>query len=150
MKLPTPIHVLLVEDDPAEAKTIAALLERSGLRHELAIVQDADRAIALLNQSHPFESAPRPDLVLLGLQLPHFNGVAVLTEVRHQRAARRPITAVIVFSNSEDATSRDAARVLGADAYFVKPVAPEELQSVALNLREVWDRLVERAFSEAD
>ena len=144
MKSNTPIHVLLVEDDPAEAKTIALLLVRSGLHHELTIVQNAKSAIAFLNHSHPFEIAPVPNLVILGLQLPLIGGVAVLAEIRQQRAARHAITGVIVLSKSENAASRNAARILGADGYVVKPISPEDLESTALELREVWERLVGR------
>ena len=125
----------------SEAKTIAMVLERSGLAHELAVIQDANRAIAFLNHSHPFESTPLPNLVLVGLPLPSIGGVAVLAELGQQRAAGHPISAVVVFSRSDDTKSRDAARVLGADAYFVKPVSAQELQSAASNLREVWGRL---------
>jgi CheY-like chemotaxis protein len=66
LKSNTHIHVLLVENDPVEANAIALLLARWGLPHELTVLETASRAIAFLNRSHPFETAPFADLVLLG------------------------------------------------------------------------------------
>ena len=149
MKSTTPIHVLLVEDDQKDAKTIAGLLAESGLEHELTVVETANRAIAFLNHSHPFETATLPNLVLLGLELPKIAGVSVLAELQQQRVVRATTIGVIVFSKSEDMASRDAARVLGADAFVLKPVSPEDMESAASKLREVLGRLAGRAGRKA-
>jgi len=86
-----------------------------------------------------------PNRPLLSSTVPIIGGVAVLAEIRQQREARHAITGVIVLSKSENAASRGAARVLGADAYIVKPTSPEDMGSAASKLREVWDRLAGRA-----
>src|SRR5438552_3754160 len=137
-----PIHALVIENNPASANIAGLLLEKSGLEHDLNVVPNGNRAIAFLDQINPFEHAPRPDLILLGLRLPEIDAVAVLTEIAHIRAAWwRSSAAVIVLFELDDPTSREAARVLGADAYFIKPTSFEELQSLAADLRHLWDRL---------
>lgn len=134
--------MLVIEDNPADAKLAALILAGTRIEHKSTFVTNGAHALALLHREEPFRHAPIPDLILLDLRLPTIDGVAVLREIASLRRAQgQAITAVVVLSSLDTPESRKTARVLGADAYYVKPVGPQELDLLADNLRELWYRL---------
>ncbi|MBA3697408.1 MAG: response regulator [Planctomycetes bacterium] len=112
-------NVLLVEDNPADANLIC-LCAGDHARVELFHAPNAFQATQYLARHHPFEDVPVPDLVLLDLMLPGFNGFDVLHALR-ERAILVQIP-VIVLTSSIYASDRDRALALGATEYVIKPV----------------------------
>lgn len=117
---PPPIKILLVEDDPGDVLITTEALERTKLLHELATVGDGDAAIAYLRREPPYEDAPRPDLVLLDLNLPRVDGPQVLEEVKADDDLRSIPVVVLSTSEAEDDIARSYK--LHANAYVSKPV----------------------------
>jgi two-component system response regulator len=110
--------VLYVEDDDATAYLFQRALEQAHVYPRLFRVTDGDQATTFLSRTGAYESAPRPDLVLLDLSLPRKSGFDVLAEIRQiPELADLP---VVVFSTSIHSHDRERAMVLGADRYFSK------------------------------
>ena len=94
------IQILLVEDSNTDAElAIEALGE--GLANSVHHVRDGVEAMAFLNQESPYESAPRPDIVLLDLNMPRMNGKQVLTEIK-KAADLKTIPVVVLTTSSSD------------------------------------------------
>ncbi len=135
------IRVLLVDDNPADARMTELVLKESALQHSLTVVSDGSEALAFLYQDPPYTGVPPPDLILLDLHLPKVDGVAVLQAIKNLRGHGRIIKAVIVLTGLQDPIHREAALALGADACFAKPQDVEELHALASSVREVWERV---------
>lgn len=83
-----PIEILLVEDNPGDARLTREALALSKIRNHLHLTRDGEEAMAFLRQEAPFEDAPRPDLVLLDLNLPRRDGREVLEDIKKDRGSR--------------------------------------------------------------
>ena len=136
-----PIRVLLVEDNAADARMAALVLAESGLPHAITVVSDGSEALAFLHQDPPFTGLWLPDLVLLDLNLPKVDGIAVLAAIKNLRGNGGIIAAVIVLSGMRDPVQRDTAMTLGADAFFAKPQDLGEMHALASSVREVCERV---------
>ena len=115
------MRVLLVEDNAADAWMAALILKESGLPHVISVVLDGEEAIAVLHRGEPYADARCPDLVILDLNLPKIDGIAVLQAIGNLREKGEMIAGVVVISGLGDPRQRQAALALGADAYFAKP-----------------------------
>lgn len=116
--------ILLVEDNDGDANLVERAFDRRSLPGDLHVVQTGEAAIDWLFRRNDFADAPRPDLVILDLNLPGTNGHAVLEEVRSDPALAEIPMVVLTGSRSEADVA--TAYENGANAYLVKPVDPED------------------------
>jgi CheY-like chemotaxis protein len=115
-----PVRVILyVEDNDADFRLVTMVLEKEAPTVRLFRVRDGDEALALLRRTDPYREAPKPDLILLDLNLPKKDGIHVLGELKAHQALRD--IPVVMFSASSAANSRADAMRMGAQAYVVKP-----------------------------
>jgi two-component system, chemotaxis family, response regulator Rcp1 len=133
---PRLVQILLVEDSPEDARLAQEALKDGKVANELHVVGDGDAAMAFVRQEGEFGDAPRPDLVLLDLNLPRKDGREVLTEIKGDPDLRR-IPVIVLTTSSSD---RD---VLGAydahvNAYLRKPVNFEQLVEVVHVIDDFW------------
>jgi CheY-like chemotaxis protein len=128
------IDVLLVEDDPGDAMMTSEALSSAKVAHDLHVVDNGEAAIAFLRQEAPYSDAPRPDLIVLDLNLPRVDGREVLAFVKNDPSLRRIPTVILTTSDSDDdiATSYD----LHANAFVTKPV---DLDSFLSAMRQLDD-----------
>ena len=119
----SPIHILLVEDSADDAALTLRALKRAKLQNHVWTVSDGLDALAFLRGDPPHQGAPRPDLVLLDLNLPKLDGRDVLLRIREDQ--RLHTIPVVVLTASEQEHERLAA--IGADAFLTKPVDFERL-----------------------
>jgi len=112
------ITILLVEDNEADIELALRGLERAKLQNRILTVRDGVEALAFLRREAPHQHAPRPDLVLLDLNLPKLDGRAVLVAIREDRGLRD--LPVVVLTASDSDQERFAAGA--ADAFLTKPV----------------------------
>jgi CheY-like chemotaxis protein len=116
----TPIEVLVVEDDPGDVLMTREALAGSKLVHNLHVVDNGELAIDFLMNRGQYESAPRPDLVLLDLNLPRLDGREVLARVKADQSLRQIPVVVLTTSDAEEDVLRSYD--LHANAYVTKPV----------------------------
>jgi CheY-like chemotaxis protein len=113
------VNVLLVEDDPGDVLMTREAFEEH-LHNRLDVVTDGDAALAYLRHEAPYEDHPRPDLILLDLNLPRRDGREVLAEVKNDEALRSIPVIVLTTSQAEEDVLRSYQ--LHANAYVTKPV----------------------------
>jgi CheY-like chemotaxis protein len=117
---PAPIEVLLVEDDPGDVLMTQEAFEEHKVRNHLAVVNDGAEAIAYLRREGRYADAPRPDLVLLDLNLPRRDGREVLAEIKTDPHLRQIPVVVLTTSQADEDIVRSYE--LHANAYVTKPV----------------------------
>jgi CheY-like chemotaxis protein len=117
---PDPIEVLLVEDDPGDVLLIREAFEDNKVANSLHVVADGVEALAFMRREGVHAEAPRPDLVLLDLNLPRKDGREVLAEVKSDAALRTIPVVVLTTSQAEEDVLRSYD--LHANAYVTKPV----------------------------
>ncbi|GAA1870279.1 response regulator [Pseudonocardia ailaonensis] len=113
------VNVLLVEDDPGDVLMTREAFEEH-LHNRLDVVTDGAAALAYLRREPPYEDSPRPDLVLLDLNLPRRDGREVLAEVKNDETLRSIPVIVLTTSQAEEDVLRSYQ--LHANAYVTKPV----------------------------
>lgn len=131
-----PVEVLLVEDSPADARLAREALEEGSVPKRITVVSDGAEAIEYVRKRGRFHNAPRPDLVLLDLNLPKRDGLEVLREIKADPELRS-IT-VIVLTTSQFPKDVNTAYELSANCYIVKPVELEEFYQAMRGIEEFW------------
>lgn len=128
-----PMEVLLVEDDLADAgKTIEALSVGS-VPCRVSLVLDGEEAMRFLRRERVFARVPRPDLILLDMELPKKHGSHVLAEIRADEELRDILVVVLTASRTHRAVLR--AQDLHVDEYMTKPVSWNKFINVVKTLR---------------
>lgn len=111
--------LLYVEDEDAAVFLLETALKEAGIPVQLYRVSDGEQALAFLRCAGAYEKAPKPDLVLLDLNLPRKNGLEVLSEMQKDESLRDQ--SVIVFTSSALVADRRKSLALGAQEYITKP-----------------------------
>lgn len=132
--------VLLVEDSPVDAHLTRAALEENHFVVDLHHVTDGREALAFLHREPPFTNAPRPDLILLDLNMPRMNGREFL-EARKDDAAFADIPVVILTTSDVEQDVISSYR-LGAAGFVTKPVDLEQFIHAINQLGNYWFKLV--------
>lgn len=135
MKVATP-EILLVEDNRAEARLAREALTEARVAHRLHIVRDGVGALDFLRRTGVYRNAPRPDLVLLDLNLPLKDGREVLREIKMDENLRCIPVVILTTSNAEDDITQ--AYDLQANCYIVKPMDMEGLVRVVKSIHGFW------------
>lgn len=130
------LQILLVEDNPADIRLTEEALRQWELPHVLQVARDGEQALAMLRQEGEYSASPKPDLVLLDLNLPRMNGSEVLSQIKADPQTLQ--TPVLVLSTS--AAERDIADCyrLHANCYLQKPVNFEEFAKQMRSIQEFW------------
>ncbi|MFI7444305.1 response regulator [Nonomuraea indica] len=115
-----PIEVLLVEDDQGDILLTREAFELNKLRNRLHVVNDGEQAMAFLLRQEAYKDAPRPDLILLDLNLPRMDGMEVLREVKDDPDLRTIPVVILTTSEAEEDILQGYR--LHANAYVAKPV----------------------------
>lgn len=135
-----PIDVLLVDDDPGDTLMIREAFADNKVRNELACVADGVQAMQYLRREGEYAGAPRPDLILLDLNLPRKDGREVLAEIKGDpRLATIPVV-VLTTSHAEEDILRSYQ--LHANAYVTKPVDFERFIEVVRQIDEFFVTVV--------
>ncbi|WP_224448429.1 response regulator [Haloprofundus salilacus] len=131
-----PVDILLVEDNPGDIRLTKEAFKDGQIVNTLHVVEDGVEALDFLFQRNDYADAPRPDLVLLDLNLPRKNGDEVLEEL-HENPDRRRIP-VIVLTSSEAEMDVVKSYELCASGYLTKPVDPIEFIDMIQELERFW------------
>ncbi|PWU17336.1 MAG: two-component system response regulator [Verrucomicrobia bacterium] len=125
--------ILHVEDDPNDVLLVRRAFEKAGIKTRIEVAEDGQKAI---NYLCDFEKHAPPRILLLDIKLPGKDGFEVLEWLRHQPALRKLI--VVFLTSSAIPGDITTAYDLGANSYCTKPVSPEELLDLAVNLKNWW------------
>jgi chemotaxis family two-component system response regulator Rcp1 len=132
----TPIEVLLVEDSPGDVRLTREAFKDAKVHINLHVASDGAEAMDFLNQDGKHSNAPRPDLILLDLNLPKKDGREVLEEIK-ESATLKSIPVVILTTSASDADILRSYR-LHANCYITKPVGLEGFLTVVKSIDNFW------------
>ncbi|HQU28281.1 MAG: response regulator [Nitrospiraceae bacterium] len=131
-----PIEILLIEDNPADIRLTQEAFREARLQNTVHVVQDGVNAMAFIRQTAPFQQAPRPDLILLDLNLPKKDGREVLKEIKSDAHTRT--IPVVVLTTSDDEADVLRSYNLHANAYLVKPIDILQFIKMIQSLEDFW------------
>jgi CheY-like chemotaxis protein len=134
------IQILLVEDDPGDVLITREAFADNKVRNQLSVVSDGEAAMAFLRREGEFASAPRPDLILLDLNLPRKAGHEVLAEVKSDADLQRIPVVILTTSDAEEDILRSYD--LHANAYVTKPVDFERFLNVVRQIDDFFVSVV--------
>lgn len=135
-----PAEFLLVEDNPGDVRLTREALRDSKLANNLSVVGDGVEAMAFLRREGKYANAPRPDLVLLDLNLPRKNGREVLAEIKSDPQLKR--IPVVVITSSEAEQDIFATYNLHVNCYVTKPVDLDQFIKVVRSIETFWLTIV--------
>jgi CheY-like chemotaxis protein len=136
MTAPRPAEILLVEDNPGDARLTMEALREGKLRNNLYHVRDGVEAMAFLRREEPFAEVPTPDLIFLDLNMPRKDGREVLSEIRQDR--RLELIPVVVLTTSEAEQDIVKSYKLHANCYVTKPVDLEKFLGIIRTIEDFW------------
>ncbi|PKM37236.1 MAG: response regulator [Gammaproteobacteria bacterium HGW-Gammaproteobacteria-10] len=131
---------LLVEDNPGDVRLTKEALTESKVKNNLSVVGDGEQAMAFLRRQGKYAEAPRPDVILLDLNLPKKNGREVLEEIKADPSLKRIPVVIITSSEAE----QDVLRTydLHVNCYVNKPVDLEQFVKVVQSIETFWLTIV--------
>jgi len=131
-----PVEILLVEDSPSDTELTVEALREAKVRNHLSLVEDGVQAMDFLHRRGVFARAPRPDLIMLDLNLPRKDGREVLAEIKSDSALKSIPVVVLTTSKAEQDVLR--AYNLHANCYITKPVDFEQFLKVVRSIESFW------------
>ena len=135
-----PANILLVEDNPSDVYLTEVALQEASITSNLHVVEDGDKAMAFLRREGAFGAAPRPDLILLDLNLPGKDGRQLLSELKSDESLRR--IPVIVLTTSTADSDVTTCYDLHCNCYITKPVDFDHFERVVREIERFWLRFV--------
>lgn len=143
----TPIQVLLVEDNPGDVRLTREAFKDAKVHLEMHVVNDGVEAIDFLNRRGEYAESPRPDLILLDLNLPRKDGRDVLAEVKADTSLKS--IPVVILTTSASDVDIESSYLLHANCYISKPVDLDGFLSVVRSIDNFWFSVVKLPPAEA-
>ncbi len=131
-----PIEILLVEDSPSDVKLTLTILDQAKMANRVSHVEDGVEAMEFLNRQGKYTAAPRPDLILLDLNLPRKDGREVLAELKSDSDLATIPVVVLTTSKAEQDVLRSYE--LHANCYITKPVDFTSFLDVVQSIEKFW------------
>lgn len=141
-----PIEILLVEDNPADVRLTMEAIKEGKVLNNINVAKDGMEALAFLRREGKYASAPRPDIILLDLNLPKKNGRDVLAEIKEDAGLRRIPVVVLTTSKAEEDILRTYD--LHANCFITKPVDFEQFIQVVKAIEYFWFSIVKLPSSQ--
>jgi chemotaxis family two-component system response regulator Rcp1 len=131
-----PIEILLVEDSPSDTELTVEALREGKVANNLSVVEDGTQAMEFLRRENNYAGAPRPDLILLDLNLPRKDGREVLAELKADPDLKTIPVVVLTTSRADQDVLR--AYELNANCYIAKPVDFMHFLDVVRSIEHFW------------
>jgi two-component system, chemotaxis family, response regulator Rcp1 len=135
-----PVEILLVEDNPGDVRLTQEALRESRILNRMSVAEDGVEALAFLRQEGRFAQAPRPDLILLDLNLPKKDGREVLAILKSDPHLRR--IPIVILTTSQAELDILKAYDLHANCYINKPVDLDQFLVVVKSIEDFWLTIV--------
>ena len=136
MTVPSPIEILMIEDNPGDVRLTEEALKDNKIKNNLYVCKDGEEGLNFLFQRNGYEQAVRPDLILLDLNLPKLNGRDILKAIKEEPGLRRIPVVVLTSSEAEEDIVRSYD--LHANSYITKPVNFDQFFNVVKSIEEFW------------
>jgi len=134
------IDILLVEDNAGDARLAKEALKDSKMKNELFIVDDGEKALSFLKKQGKYKDVPRPDLILLDLNLPKKDGREVLAEIKEDKYLKRIPVVILTISKAEEDIIKSYN--LHANCYITKPIDLDQFMKVVKSIDDFWLSIV--------
>jgi CheY-like chemotaxis protein len=134
------IDILVVEDNPGDARLIREILNENKLYSSLYIVNDGVEAMSFLHNEGKFSIAPKPDLIILDLNLPRKDGREVLAEIKADDELKHMPIVIMTISQAEEDILKTYK--LHANCYITKPIDLNEFIKVIKSIEDFWFSVV--------
>ena len=131
-----PMRVLLVEDSPGDVRLTRDAFREANSSVQLHVAADGVEAMAFLRREDPFMRAPRPDLILLDLNLPRMDGREVLAYIKKDHSLKLIPTVILTTSDAE--ADIIVSYKLQANCYFSKPVELDVFEKIVATINDFW------------
>lgn len=135
-----PVQILLVEDNPGDVRLTREALKEAKVRNKMDSVADGEEAIAYLRHEGKHAKAPRPDVILLDLNLPRKGGLEVLREIKEDDDLKRIPVVIVTTSKAEQDVVKSYN--LHANCYVTKPVDLTQFMEVVRSIEDFWLSIV--------
>jgi chemotaxis family two-component system response regulator Rcp1 len=135
-----PIEILLVEDNPGDSRLAKEALKDSKLKNNLYVAEDGIEAMNFLRQIGKYSNMPRPDLIILDLNLPKKDGREVLAEVKNDDNLKRIPVVILTISKAEEDIIKTYN--LHANCYVTKPLDLDQFIKVVKSIEDFWLTIV--------
>jgi two-component system, chemotaxis family, response regulator Rcp1 len=134
------VEILLVEDNPGDVRLTREALLEGKLQNTLHVVDDGLKALAFLRQEGVYAESPRPDLILLDLNLPRMSGTELLAHLKTDKGLKNIPVVILTSSRAEQDVLR--AYELRANCYVTKPVDLDQFITVVKSIENFWFNIV--------
>lgn len=135
-----PLEILLVEDNPGDIRLIKEILKETKIRTNIQVAMDGEAALKLLFNTENLNAAPRPDLILLDLNLPKIDGRELLSEIKCSENLKSIPVVILTTSTAEE----DIIETYNnhANSYITKPVDLDHFIRVVESIKDFWLSIV--------
>lgn len=140
MAIPNPIDILLVEDNPGDVRLAQEALKESKVRNALSVVNDGVEAMEFLKREGEYADAPKPDLILLDLNLPRKDGREVLQDIKNDESLKRIPVVILTVSQAEEDILKTYD--LHANCYISKPIDLDQFIKIVKSIEDFWLEIV--------
>jgi two-component system, chemotaxis family, response regulator Rcp1 len=134
------VEILLIEDNPGDARLTQEALNDGKIKNNLHIMYDGVEATDFLFRRNEYHNAPRPDLIILDLNLPKKNGLEVLAEIKADHGLKSIPVIVLTISKAEEDIVRSYN--LHANCFLIKPIDLNQFFEVVRSIEDFWLSLV--------
>ena len=131
-----PAHILLVEDNPGDVRLIKEACHENRFCHQIYVVNDGEEAMSFLRNREGFSDVPRPDLILLDLNLPKKSGHEVLAEIKGDPDLKSIPVVILTSSDAEQDMMKSGE--YNVNGYIVKPSNLEHLVEMVRSIESIW------------
>jgi len=134
------VEILLIEDNPGDARLTQEALKAGKIKNNLHIMCDGEEATDFLFKKNKYINAPRPDLIILDLNLPRKNGQEVLAEIKNDENLKSIPVIILTISKSEEEIIKSYN--LHANCFLTKPIDLNKFFEVVKSIEDFWLTLV--------
>lgn len=131
-----PVEILMVEDNPGDARLVVEAFKDGKVRNNLTIVEDGVEAMVFLHKGGKYKNALRPDLILLDLNMPRKDGREVLAEIKSDENLKRIPVVILTTSEAEEDILKSYN--LHANCYIKKPVNLDQFIKIVKSIEGFW------------
>jgi chemotaxis family two-component system response regulator Rcp1 len=141
-------EILLVEDNPGDVRLTLEASKENKMYNNISVAKDGVEALAFLRREGNYADAPRPDIIMLDLNLPRKDGREVLAEIKSDENLKRIPVIILTTSQAEEDILR--AYGLNANCYITKPVDLDRFITVVKSIEDFWLSIVKLPSEEAE